>query len=159
MPPGSAKKCEACIQHGADYAINYKEKDFVQELKNLAADQGMNLILSMVGGPYFQKNMDSLALDGRLVQIAVLEGAQTSLNLAQMMSRRLTLTGSTLRPRTLADKELIAKALQQHVWPLIASGRVKVVIDQIFPLEEVASAHRLMESSQHIGKIILEVSG
>jgi NADPH2:quinone reductase len=152
---GSLKKCEAAQKYGADLAVNYKTEDFVTEVKKFTHDEGVNVILDMIGGAYFQKNLDCLAPEGRLVQIALQQGNEVQLKLAQIMSRRLTVTGSTLRPRSAAEKAKIAAQLQEKVWPLLESGKIQVVIDQVFPFEKVAEAHRLLESSVHIGKIIL----
>ena len=153
---GSAEKCAACERLGAERAINYREADFVEVLR---AEGGADLILDMVGGPYIARNIKALADDGRLVQIAFLQGPKVELNLVQMMTRRLTLTGSTLRPQSDLAKARIAAALRAEVWPLLAAGRVAPVMDEAFPLEEAAAAHARMESSAHIGKIVLEVGG
>ena len=151
---GSADKCAACEALGAERAINYREADFVELLQ---AEGGANLILDMVGGSYLPRNVRALADDGRLVQIAFLEGPKVELNFAQVMMRRLTITGSTLRPQSDAAKADIAADLLAHVWPLLASGRIKPVMDRVFPLEDAAGAHARMESSAHIGKIVLKV--
>lgn len=151
---GSDAKCEACLKLGAERAINYRVEDFAEVM---AAEGGAHLILDMVGGDYLPRNLAALADDGRLVQIAVLGGARASLNLAQVMMRRLTITGSTLRPQSLAAKAAIARELEREVWPLLAAGRIAPVIDSEFPLAEAAAAHRRMESSAHIGKILLRV--
>ncbi|MGY6534438.1 MAG: NAD(P)H-quinone oxidoreductase [Pararhodobacter sp.] len=153
---GSAEKCAACTDLGAERAINYREADFVAEIK---AEGGANLILDMVGGDYLPRNVQALADDGRLVQIAFLQGPKVTLNFAQVMTRRLTITGSTLRPQSDAAKARIASELEAEVWPLLASGRVAPVMDQVFPLDRAAEAHARMESSAHIGKIALEVAG
>jgi NADPH2:quinone reductase len=149
---GSEAKRRACESLGAERAINYKEQDFVAEFP------GMNLILDMVGAPYTPRNLDCLAPLGRLVQIAVQQGAQAAVNLAIIMHKRLTITGSTMRPRPVAEKGEIARELLEHVWPLLESGRVKVLIDRVFPLAKAAEAHRYLESGVHIGKIILKVA-
>ncbi|BDW86775.1 MULTISPECIES: NAD(P)H-quinone oxidoreductase [Roseicyclus] len=151
---GSADKCAACEALGAERAINYREADFVELMQ---AEGGANLILDMVGGSYLPRNVRALADDGRLVQIAFLEGPKVELNFAQVMMRRLTITGSTLRPQSDAAKADIAADLLAHVWPLLASGRIKPVMDRVFPLEDAAGAHARMESSAHIGKIVLKV--
>lgn len=151
---GSAEKCAACTALGAEAAWNYREADFVAEMK---ARGGADVILDMVGGDYIQKNIASLADDGTLVQIAFLQGAKAQVNLMQMMTRRLRLTGSTLRPQNDLAKAQIAAGLRAHVWPLIAAGRVVPVMDQEFALTEAAAAHARMESSAHIGKIVLRV--
>ncbi len=151
---GSAEKCAACERLGAERAINYRDEDFVDVLR---AEGGADVILDMVGGDYVARNLKSLAEDGRLVQIAFLQGPKVELNLAPLMVRRLTLTGSTLRPQSDAAKAAIAAELREKVWPLLAAGRVAPVIDSVFPLAEAAAAHARMESSAHIGKILLEV--
>jgi putative PIG3 family NAD(P)H quinone oxidoreductase len=148
---GSDEKVAACRALGADVAINYREQDFVEVAK------GVNLILDMVGGDYTARNLKALAVDGRLVQIAFLRGSKLEIDLMPVMLKRLTLTGSTLRSRPVAEKGAIARELEQHVWPLLAAGRVKPVIYREFALAEVDLAHRLMESSAHIGKIVLTV--
>lgn len=151
---GSAAKCEACEGLGAERAINYRDEDFVAVLK---AEGGADVILDMVGGPYLPRNVKALADDGRLVQIAFLQGPKVELNFAELMVRRLTITGSTLRPQSDLAKARIAEALEAEVWPLIAAGRVAPVMDSEFLLEEAAEAHARMESSGHIGKIVLKV--
>ncbi len=153
---GSDEKCAACVTLGADAAINYRDKDFAAEIKTLTAGKGVNVILDMVGGPYIAKNVRSLGMDGRLVQIAFLQGSKvTEFDFMQVMLRRLTITGSTMRPRTTAQKGQIAAELRQTVWPALDAGRCKPVIHATFPLAQAAEAHRLMESSAHIGKILL----
>ncbi len=151
---GSDEKCQACLELGAEKAINYREADFVDVLRD---EGGADLILEMVGGSYIQRNIKALADDGRLVQIAFLQGPKVELNLVQMMTRRLTLTGSTLRPQSDLAKARIADELRKEVWPLLASGRVAPVMDQEFALDDAAAAHTRMESSAHIGKIVLKV--
>ncbi len=153
---GSDEKCAACRDLGAEVAINYRDADFVDVVR---AEGGANLILDMVGGSYMQRNLKALADDGRLVQIAFLQGPKAELNLVQMMTRRLTLTGSTLRPQSDQAKADIATALHENVWPLLSNGRVAPVMDQTFAMTDAAAAHALMESSAHIGKIVLEVAG
>ena len=153
---GSDDKCQACLDLGAERAINYRTEDFVDAMR---AEGGANLILDMVGGDYLPRNVKALADDGRLVQIAFLSGPNVELNFAQVMVRRLTITGSTLRPRSVAAKAAIAQALEAEVWPLLATGRVAPVIDSEFPLAEAAAAHARLETSAHIGKIVLKVSG
>ncbi len=155
---GSEEKCRSCVELGAAFAINYRDLDFVTEIRRFTEEKGVELILDMIGGSYFQRNLECLALEGRLTQIAFLQGAEVPLRLPLLMSKRLTVTGSTLRPRSVAEKAAIARSLQAKVWPLLEAGKVRVVIDRIFPFEEVAEAHRRMESSQHIGKIILSLS-
>ena len=151
---GSANKCAACEDLGAEAAFNYREHDFVEKMQALG---GADLILDMVGGPYIQRNLKSLADDGTLVQIAFLQGPKVELNLVQLMTRRLTVTGSTLRPQSDFAKAQIAEALRAQVWPLISAGKIKPVMDQEFALAAAAAAHARMESSAHIGKIVLKV--
>ncbi|WP_371928357.1 NAD(P)H-quinone oxidoreductase [Oceanicola sp. 502str15] len=153
---GSKEKCDACLELGAERAINYREEDFVEVMKG---EGGANLILDMVGGKYIPRNVQALAMEGRMVHIAFLGGPKAELNFAQVMARRLTITGSTLRPQSVAAKAEIAAELKEKVWPLLASGRVAPVMDSTFALAEAAKAHARMESSEHIGKIVLEVAG
>jgi len=153
---GSDDKCAACLALGAERAINYRTGDFVEVLKEQG---GADLILDMVGGDYLPRNINALADDGRLVQIAFLQGPKVTLNFAQLMVRRLTITGSTLRPQSVAAKAAIAADLEREVWPLLASGRIAPVIDAEFPLDQAAAAHARMESSAHVGKIVLRVGG
>lgn len=150
---GSAEKCAACEKLGATQAINYRDTDFVKVLTEAG---GADVILDMVGGDYIKRNLRALAEDGRLVQIAFLTGPKAEINFAPLMMRRLTITGSTLRPQTDAAKAEIAAQLEAEVWPLLAAGRLAPVIDSTFPVAEAAQAHALMESSTHIGKIVLE---
>jgi putative PIG3 family NAD(P)H quinone oxidoreductase len=152
---GSAEKCSVCTRLGAERAINYREEDFVEVLR---AEGGADLILDMVGGDYLPRNVKALADDGRLVQIAFLQGPKVELNFAQVMVRRLTITGSTLRPQSDLAKARIAESLRSHVWPLLEAGRIAPVMDSEFPLAEAAAAHERMESSQHIGKIVLKIN-
>jgi putative PIG3 family NAD(P)H quinone oxidoreductase len=154
---GSAEKCKACLDLGADKAINYKAEDFVAGCKEATSGKGVNVTLDMVGGDYTEKNIVAAAEDGRIVQIATLGGADVKLNISRLMIKRLTLTGSTLRPRTREVKAGFARALEEKVWPLLASGKVKVVMDSTFPLSKAADAHRRLETSQHVGKIVLTV--
>ncbi|MDI1232273.1 MAG: NAD(P)H-quinone oxidoreductase [Methylobacter sp.] len=154
---GSTAKCDFCLQLGADAAINYKEQDFVEAIKQLTDNKGVAVILDMIGGDYFPRNLKCMADDGRLVQIAIQNGSKTELNLLPVMLKRLTITGSTLRARDDDFKTAIAKRLLEKVWPLLASGSIKPVIHSTFALTDAAKAHQLMESSQHIGKIILTV--
>lgn len=156
---GGDEKCVFCQKLGAEAAINYRNEDFVEVARRLTGGGGADLILDMVGGSYFQRNLRALAVEGRLVQIAFQEGSQVQADLTPIMVKRLTVTGSTLRPRSVAEKGAIAAALKERVWPLIEAGRVKPVIHKVFPLEEAAAAHALMESSAHIGKIMLAVTG
>ena len=153
---GSPEKCAACAALGADRAIDYRAEDFVAVLK---AEGGANLILDMVGGDYLPRNVRALADDGRLVQIAFLQGPKVELNFAEVMMRRLTITGSTLRPQSELAKAGIAAALERQVWPLLAAGRIAPVMDSDYPLAEAAAAHWRLESSAHIGKIALRVAG
>ena len=152
---GSAEKCAACERLGAERCINYRDDDFVAVVREQTASRGVDVVLDMVGGAYFARNLDALATEGRLVEIATLQGAKAELNIQTVMQKRLTITGSTLRARTIADKGVIAAAVLQHVWPLLESGAVKPVIHATFPLRDAAAAHRLMESSAHIGKLVL----
>ncbi|MBC7131496.1 MAG: NAD(P)H-quinone oxidoreductase [Roseovarius sp.] len=152
---GSPEKCRVCEDLGAERAINYREADFVEVLK---AEGGADLILDMVGGDYLPRNIRALADDGRLVQIAFLQGPKVELNFAQVMMRRLTITGSTLRPQSDLAKARIAEGLRAEVWPLLEAGRVAPVMDSEFPLAEAAAAHARMESSAHIGKIVLRIA-
>lgn len=154
---GSAEKCAACIELGAEAAINYRTQDFVAEIKTLTDMRGVDVILDMVGGDYIPRNIEAAARDGRIVSIAFLNGSVAEVNFMPVMLKRLTLTGSTLRPRTISEKAAIADALRQKVWPLLDAGRVKPLIDATFPLADAAKAHELMEKSSHIGKIILTV--
>lgn len=155
---GSDEKCAYCEDLGAERAINYKTQSFAKEIKELTAKRGVDVILDMVGGPYVQDDIACAAEDGRIVQIAFLKGPRVQLDLMPLMLKRLTLTGSTLRPRSLKFKARLAQELQQKVWPLLENGAIKMVIDKVFPLEEAAEAHRRMESNAHMGKIVLEVS-
>jgi NADPH2:quinone reductase len=157
---GSAEKCAACVTLGAAGAIDYKSQDFVADIKRLTDGRGVDVILDMVGASYFSRNLRSLAMDGRLVLIAFLGGSKTdAVDLVPIMTRRLTVTGSTMRPRTAAQKATIAADLREKVWPVLAAGRAGPVIHATFPLAQAAEAHRLMESSAHIGKIMLQVAG
>ena len=154
---GSAEKCAACERLGADHAINYREADFVAVVKEKTGGRGVDLILDMVGGDYFQRNLLTAADDGRIHQIAFQAGPKATVDFTRMMLKRITLTGSTLRPRPMEVKEQLARALEEKVWPLLAKGDVKPVIDSRFPLEQAAEAHRRMETNAHIGKIILTI--
>ena len=151
---GSDAKCRACLDLGAERAVNYRETDFVPIMQG---EGGADIILDMVGGDYIVRNLDALADDGRLVQIAFLQGPKTSLNFTQMMTRRLTLTGSTLRPQSDVAKARIAASLLSQVWPLLSAGRIAPVIDSCFDLDQAAQAHARMETSTHIGKIVLRI--
>jgi NADPH:quinone reductase len=152
---GSKEKADACLKLGADHAINYKTEDFVAAAKAATSGAGVNLILDMVGGDYIERNYDASAVDGRIVQIATLGGAKATVNFAKLMVKRLHHTGSTLRPRSNADKAEMVAAIEAKVMPLLRDGRVKPLIDSTFPLEKAADAHRRMETSEHIGKIVL----
>jgi len=153
---GTPEKCEFCKKLGADAAINYREQDFSEEIKRLTEGKGVNVILDMVGGPYFPKNIRLLADEGRLVQIALMQGSKAEVDFRSLLLKRVTLTGSTLRPRSVEEKTKIAQALQKNVWPLLESGAIRPIIHQTFPLKQASEAHRLMESSAHIGKILLK---
>jgi NADPH2:quinone reductase len=154
---GSADKCKVCLDLGADRAVNYKTEDFVAAAKEATGGKGVNVILDMVGGDYADRNIAAAAEDGRIVQIATLGGAEGKVNLARLMMKRLTLSGSTLRPRPREVKARFARALEERVWPLLAAGKVKVVMDSTFPLAQAADAHRRLEASEHIGKVVLTV--
>jgi len=154
---GSPQKCEACKKLGADFAIDYKTHDFVAATKEASGGRGADLILDMVGGDYVERNHDAAAVEGRIVQIATQQGFKVAINLLKIMQKRLTHTGSTLRPRPVADKAMIAHDLEHKAWPLLAAGKIKPVIDSTFPLKEASKAHARMESSAHVGKIVLEV--
>jgi NADPH2:quinone reductase len=155
---GSDSKCTACLELGADAAINYRTQDFAAEVKTLTGGRGVNVILDMVGGPYMARNVRSLGMDGRLVMIAFLQGSKVQdFDFVPVLVRRLTITGSTMRPRTTAQKGAVAAELRAKVWPVLDAGRCPPVIHAVFPLAQAAEAHRLMESSQHVGKIMLSV--
>ena len=152
---GSAEKCAACERLGAERAINYREVDFVAVIKDATGGRGVDVVLDMVGGDYVPRNIEILAMNGRHVQIATLAGAKTHINLIAVMQRRLILTGSTLRPRSVGEKGAIARALHERVWPLLEARTVAPVIHQTFPLARAADAHHLMEAGTHIGKLVL----
>ena len=152
---GSAEKCAACERLCAERYINYRDDDFVTVVRELTGGKGVDVVLDMVAGDYVPRNLDVLAVEGRLVQIGTLGGAKTEINVGAIMQKRLTVTGSTLRVRPVADKAAIAAAVRQHVWPLLESGAVRPIVHAAFPLRDAAAAHRLMESSAHIGKIVL----
>jgi NADPH2:quinone reductase len=154
---GSQDKADACLKLGADRAINYKTEDFVAETRKATGDIGANVILDMVGGDYIERNYDAACIDGRVVQIAFLGGPKATVNFAKLMVKRLHHTGSTLRPRSNADKAAMVRAIEAKVMPLLREGRIKPFIDSTFPLERAADAHRRMETSEHIGKIVLTV--
>ena len=153
----TAEKCAACERLGAERCINYREADFVDVVNKLTGGRGVDVVLDMVGAEYFPRNLDVLAVEGRLVEIATLRGVKAELNIQTIMHRRLTVTGSTLRARPVAEKAAIARAVREHVWPLVESGAVKPIVFKTFPLRDAASAHRLMESGDHIGKIVLTI--
>jgi putative PIG3 family NAD(P)H quinone oxidoreductase len=155
---GSAAKAQACLALGAQAAILYREQDFVVEVQRLTDGRGVDVILDMVAGAYVEREVQCLADDGRLVIIAVQGGTQSAFDAARVLTRRLTITGSTLRPRPVAFKAAIARALRERVWPLLESGQIRPVIERVFPAEQAAAAHALMESNQHIGKIVLDWS-
>ncbi|MEK0429603.1 MAG: NADPH2:quinone reductase [Pseudomonadota bacterium] len=154
---GTDEKCRACESLGADRGINYRTEDFVEIVKSLTGGKGVNVIIDMVAGDYVNREINCLADDGRLVVIALLGGSKGEVNFGEIMRRRLTITGSTLRPRPVAFKQDIAQKLRQRIWPLLESGKIKPVIFKTFPLEQAAEAHALMESSTHVGKIMLQV--
>ncbi|MCB5177417.1 NAD(P)H-quinone oxidoreductase [Microvirga lenta] len=154
---GSQEKCDFCRSLGADAAINYRNQDFVEEVRNLTDKRGVDVVLDMVGAPYIARNFSILALEGRLVQIAFLQSSKAEIDFTPVMIRRLTITGSTLRPRSVELKAAIAEALRRNVWPLLEKGAVRPVLHATFPLEEARAAHELMESSAHQGKIMLEI--
>ncbi|MBB1600991.1 NAD(P)H-quinone oxidoreductase [Variovorax sp. UMC13] len=154
---GSAAKAAACRDAGASFAINYREQDFVAVALEATGGQGVNVVLDMVGGRYIARNLQALAVEGRLVQISFLEASKVELDWTPLMVKRLHFTGSTLRPRSLADKARIADELQERVWPLLSSQQIAPVVHRVFPIARAAEAHALMESSEHIGKILLEV--
>jgi len=154
---GSEEKCTACEALGADKAINYRTDDFVEVVKEATEGRGVDVVLDMVGGDYVPRNIEALALEGRHVTIAVLGGATVTFNIQKLMVKRLTLTGSTLRPQSVEAKGRIARGLEETVWPLLAAGTVRPIIHETFPLENAAEAHALMETSAHIGKIVLTV--
>ena len=157
---GSAEKCKACLELGADAAIDYRTQDFVAEVKRLTGGKLLDVVLDMVGAPYFQRNLRCLAMDGRLVLIAFIGGHEAEkVDLRPIMLRRITVTGSTVRPRTTEQKGAIAAALREKVWPLLDAGRCAPPVFKVFPLDQAAAAHALMESSTHIGKIVLKVAG
>jgi NADPH:quinone reductase len=153
---GNSEKARFCRDLGADHVINYRTEDFVAEVNGITRERGVDIVLDMVGGPYIEKNVSLLTYEGRLVQIAFLQGNKVSnFNFLPVMLRRLTITGSTLRPRTVEEKASIANALREHVWPLLESHKIKIVVHKIFPVSQVAEAHRMMERGEHAGKIVL----
>lgn len=156
---GTAEKCKACEALGAERAINYKSEDFVEVVKSLTNDRGVDVILDMVAGGYVPRELSALADGGRLVIIALLGGAKAEVNLSDVLRRRLTITGSTLRPRSIDFKAKIAAQLKERVWPLVEDGRIKPIVYRVLPAGQAAQAHALMESGEHIGKIVLDWSG
>jgi putative PIG3 family NAD(P)H quinone oxidoreductase len=154
---GTAEKCRACEALGADHAINYRDTDFVEAARQFTGGRGVDLVLDIVGGDYLSRNLDVLAMEGRLVQIGVMSGPKAQVNMMPVLQRRLTITGSTLRPRSVPEKAAIARAVHEQVWPLYESGRVRVLVHATFPLRHAAEAHRVMDASTHIGKLVLVV--
>lgn len=154
---GTEEKCAACTKLGADVAINHKREDFVERVRSETGGRGVDIILDIIGGDYLARNIDALAMEGRLVQVGTMGGARAQINLAPLLQRRLTLTGSTLRPRTPDQKGMIARELEARVWPLLAEGRVAPAVHRTFPLADAADAHRLLEAGDVIGKLVLVV--
>ena len=152
---GSAKKCAACEAFGAERAFNYREVDFVAATRDATGGRGVDMVLDIVGGDYFQRNLEVLGMDGRLILIGQLRGPKSQINTIPIFTKRLTITASTLRARSVAEKAAIARAVRQHVWPLLESGAVRVPVHATFPLRAAAQAHRVMEESSHIGKLVL----
>ena len=152
---GGDDKCRVCERLGARRAINYRTEDFVEAVKAATDGRGVDMVVDMIGGDYLDRNLRALAMGGRLVQISVQAGPKATIDLSRVMTRRLTITGSTLRPRTVEEKGAIADAVRQQVWPLVASGRFAPVIDSVFPLAQAADAHRRLESGAHVGKVVL----
>ena len=155
---GSDAKCAACLELGADFAINYRTQDFVAEVQRITDKRGVNVVLDMVAGDYLAREVECLALDGRISIIAVQGGTKGALDLGAVLRKRVSIVGSTLRPRSVAYKAVLARALREHVWPLVEAGRIKPVIYRVFPAAGAAAAHALMESSTHVGKIVLDWS-
>ena len=152
---GSEEKCAACRELGADKAINYRTSDFVSEVKAFTAKKGVELILDMIGGDYIERNYEAAAVEGRIVQIAFQRGPKATVDFTRLMLKRLSHTGSTLRARDVAFKAELARTVEAKVWPMIAAGKVRPVIDSTFPLKDAAAAHARMESGDHVGKIVL----
>jgi NADPH2:quinone reductase len=152
---GSDEKCDACERLGAERAINYKKEDFVAAALALTGGRGVDVILDMVGAPYFARNLDLLAVEGRLLQIAVMHGLKAEINLVRLLRQRLTITGSVLRARTVEEKGVIARSVERTVWPLVEAGKIRPIVHATFAMRQAAEAHRLMESGSHIGKILL----
>jgi NADPH:quinone reductase-like Zn-dependent oxidoreductase len=155
---GSAEKCAACEAFGAERAFNYREVDFVAATREATGGRGVDVVLDIVGGDYFQRNLEVLAMDGRLILIGQLHGPKSQINTVPIFTKRLTITASTLRARSVAEKAAIARAVHQNVWPLIESGAVRVPVHATFPLRAAAQAHKMMEESSHIGKLVLTTS-
>lgn len=156
---GSDAKCEACRRLGAHVAVNYNEADFVEAVRSATGGHGVDVVLDIIGGDYLPRNLECLRMDGRLVQVGLIGGSRATLDLRGVMQRRLTLTGSLLRPRTVAEKGVLARELERQVWPLLARGEVRPIVHARYPLERAADAHRELESGGVIGKLVLEVSG
>lgn len=156
---GSDQKCQAALDWGADHAINYRTQDYVEEILAITQGKGCEAVLDMVGGDYLPRNLKCLLMDGRHVSIAMLKGNRAEISIAEIMMRRLTLTGSTLRPRSNMFKSLVADEIHRHVWPFVERGKLRPLIDRVYPLEDVAQAHARMEAGEHIGKIVLKVGG
>jgi NADPH2:quinone reductase len=154
---GSDDKCRACLKLGAEEAINYRTEDFVARAKELTGGAGVNVVLDIIGGEYVARNIDALGVEGRLVQIGLQGGAKAQINFVYVLQKRLTITGSTLRARTPDEKGRIARALEQHIWPLLATGIIRPMVHATFPLENAADAHRMLDASTHVGKIVLTV--
>jgi NADPH2:quinone reductase len=152
---GSDAKCKVCEELGAAVAINYRTQDFVTAIRNATSARGVDVILDIIGGDYLARNIECLAMDGRLVQIGLMGGSHAQINLRSVLQRRLTVTGSTLRPRTVDEKGALARELQRNVWPLLESGAVKPIISKVLPLEQAPEAHRLLESGEVVGKVVL----
>jgi NADPH2:quinone reductase len=155
---GSEEKCSACVALGVDRAINYRSEDFVEVVREITNGKGVDVILDMVAGEYVAREINCLADDGRIALIALLGGVKSVVDLGQILRRRLTITGSTLRPRSVAFKAAIASNLRRHIWPLLESGRIKPIIHHVFPLDQAVQAHMMMESGSHIGKIVLQIT-
>ncbi len=154
---GSDEKCGKCLELGAAHAINYRTSDFAEEVKRVTSGKGVDVILDIVGGTYTPRNLECLAMDGRLVQVGLQQGAQATINLQKIMQKRLVLTGSTMRPRSVAEKAAIARSLHEKVWPLLEQRRVGVAVDKVFPLSQVREAHEYLEKGDHFGKVILRI--
>jgi NADPH2:quinone reductase len=152
---GTDAKCAACVRLGAKRAINYRTEDFVEAIRSATSGRGVDVVLDIIGGDYLPRNLDVLAMNGRLVQIGLIGGARAAINLTPVLQRRLTITGSTLRARTVEEKGALALEVETHVWPLLSAGTVTPVIDRTYPLADAAEAHRRIESGEHIGKIVL----